>query len=92
MTSTYTGTVNVDLAKFQATDGNTLILEYLNRLEEKDEPVNVTTIDDFLKIPVNDGYKNNIKRVPNDFSCLRKNEEPSKTSSNDKVKDDESNQ
>ena len=92
MTSTYTGTVNVDLAKFQATDGNTLILEYLKRLEEKDEPVNVTTIDDFLKIPVNDGYKNNIKRVPNDFSCLRSNEEPSKTSSNDKVNNDESNQ
>ena len=85
MQSTYTGTINIDRDKFDYFDGNTLILDYLKKLEESNEPIEVPSFDDFLKIPVNDGYKNNIKRVPNDFKNIKVPEEPPKTISNDKV-------
>jgi len=85
MSSTYTGTINIDRERFDYCDGNTIIMDYIKKLEDTSEPVAAPSFDDFLKLPLNDGYKNNIKRVPNDFKIIKTNEEPAKTTSNDKV-------
>jgi hypothetical protein len=83
MTTEFTGNINIDKEKFDYCDGNTLIMDYLKKLEDTSDPVVSPSFDDFLKLPVNDGYKNNIKRVPNDFKSVKI--EPPKTNSNDKV-------
>ena len=55
--------VDLDFDSIDYSSGNLTMAALYN-----DRSVVSATWDDFLKLPTVDGYQNNIKRVPNDFS------------------------
>jgi hypothetical protein len=55
--------VNIDLSKFDYREGK----DAMETLYQETE-IEIKSFDDFLKLPVSDGYKNNVNRVPNDFN------------------------
>ena len=54
---------NVNFKKIDYSDGDAFMKELYNK-----STIDSCTFDDFLKLPRQDGYENNINRIPNDFS------------------------
>jgi hypothetical protein len=68
---TFQGNKLLDKELFNYAGGNVFLYEYLQKLQETDkEIVTEGGLEDFLKIPVIEGYKNNMTRVPNNFENI----------------------